>query len=301
MNGSSPERGATAADLAFLEAHVRDTQLLTGLVFDQLPRCVAALADACLAVRHVEDGRIRALGLALDRGLEREILAIAVQPAARGKGLAKRMLERLVRVHAEASPRHRALASVWPGLRDAAGLLLAAGFETSAGAVRFERGVEPLRLESAAPNLRWLDVAREPDERRRRLVAAAVAAYPGDADPHPTLSSLSAAPKGFLEVGFAGADARVVAAGYEDDAAIRLTTLFASETLKDHVAAEHLMARLVDRARAGGRRKVVVESARPVARTVQAVFRLGFRAVEAAAGFRLGPIPQRTPPHVFAV
>lgn len=301
MNGTNNGSEATAADLAFLEAHVRDTALATGLSFDQLPGFVRAARGACLVVRHVDDGRIRALGVAVDRGPEREVVAVVTQPAARGRGIARRLLDGLVRAHVAAGPKHRAVASVWPGLPDAAGLLLAGGFETSAGAVRFERGVERLTLDTPPPNLRWVDAEAEPEERRRRFAAAASAAYPGDADPARTLASLAAAERGFLTVGFAGNDARVVAAGHEDDGALRITTLFACAEIKDHVAAEHLMARLVDRARIRGRRKLVIESARPVARTVTAVFRLGFRAVEAAAGFRLGPIPERTPPHVFAV
>jgi GNAT superfamily N-acetyltransferase len=168
--------------------------------------------------------------------------------------------------------------------------------------VRFERGVEPIKPATPAPaGLRFVDAAPEPEDRRRRFAAAAAAAYPGDALVLPALESLVAAEGGVLAVGFSGNDARVVAAGYVDGSALRLVTLYAAEVLRDHGAAEHLFARLADQARAQGLKRIVVESARPTARTVATVFRLGFRAVEAAAGFRLGPIPPRTPPHVFAV
>ncbi len=301
MNGNQPELGVTATDLAFLTAHVRDTKLLTGVSFDHVPGLVAALHGACVVSRYVEEGRLRGLGVAVDRGLERDIIAVATQPAARGKGIAGRLVVNLVRAHVDARPENRALASVWPGLANAAGVLLATGFETSAGAVRFERGVDSFKPASASPGLRWVEAAGEPDDRRNRLVAAAVAAYPGEASVAASLASLSTAEGGFVTIGFAGNDARVVAAGFQNGRALRIVMLYASEVLKDHAAAEHLMARIVDRARDAGLSSLVVESARPVARTVHAIFRIGFRATEASAGFRLGPIPLRTPPHVFAV
>jgi GNAT superfamily N-acetyltransferase len=301
MLGNPSELGVTAPDLAFLTAHVRDTKLLTGVSFDHVPGLVAALRGACVVSRYVEDGRIRGVGVAVDRGLERDVIAVATQPAARGKGVAGRLLTNLVRSHVDARPENRALASVWPGLANAAGVLLATGFETSAGAVRFERGVDAFKPASAAPGLRWVEAAGEPDDRRKRLVAAAVAAYPGDASVAASLTSLSTAEGGFATIGFAGNDARVVAAGFQDGRSLRIVMLYASEVLKDHAAAEHLLARLADRARDSGLATLVVESARPVVRTVHAMFRIGFRATEASAGFRLGPIPQRTPPHVFAV
>ncbi|HYC76055.1 MAG TPA: hypothetical protein VEI02_00375 [Planctomycetota bacterium] len=301
MNGLLPEKGLTEADLEFLDAHVRDAALASGLDFGHLPWTVAAMRDACLTLRHVEGGRIRAVAIAYDRGVEREIAAVAVQPGARHRGHALRLLDGLVRPHVAASPKHRCVASVWPGVPDGAGVLLRAEFETSAGAVRFERDAAPLKPEGEPPPFRWIEAELESDEKRRRLTAAAAAAYPADADLTPTLTSLGSAANGFLSIGFAGNDARVAAAGLEENGALRITTLYAAETLKDHVAAEHLMARLVEKARKSGLRKLVIESARPTPRTVQRVFRLGFRAVEAAAGFRLGPIPTRTPPHVFAV
>jgi hypothetical protein len=300
MGELSAAPGLDEADLAFLRAHCRDTAIAGGWVAAYVPWRAEALSAACITLREKDGDRVSALAVAVDRGVERQLLAVSVHHASRGEGVGRTLLATLARQHTDRDSRNRFVASVWPGLRGGSGLLISAGYSPAPGLVRFQRRAEAFESQAPRPPLRWLDLEREPDPKREDLVRAAAAACPADYDVLPTLRALASSPLGVVTAGFTGNDVKVVAAGHRAGSALEIVTAYSAPSIRDHAFAEHALARFVSRAH-GGLEEVVIETAIPVPRAARTLLRLGFRAVEAAAGFRLGDPPRPPAPDVFLV
>jgi hypothetical protein len=300
MSDLSAAPGLDAADLEFLSAHCRDTALAGGAGIAHVPWAAEALASACIALRERDQDGVTALAIAVDRGVERQILAVAVKHASRGNGVGRTLLATLNRRHTDRDPRNRHVASVWSGVRGGAGLLISAGFSPAPGLVRFRRRAEAFESQAARPPLRWLDLEREPAPKRLELVAAAASACPGDHDMLPTLRALASSPVGFVTAGFTGNDVKVVVAGYKAGSALTIVTAYTASSVRDHAWAEHGLARVVSRAYMEVE-EVLIETPLPVPRAARTLLRLGFRAIDAAAGFRLGDPPRLAAQDVFLV
>ena len=65
------------------------------------------------------------------------------------------------------------MATLWPPSDGGAGLLISTGFEPSRALIRFRRRAEPFESQAKSPPLRWLEVHREPPEKRSVLLDAA--------------------------------------------------------------------------------------------------------------------------------
>ena len=290
MNEPAVTRGLSAPDLEFLTAHCRDLRLASGEELDHLPHVAACLSDACVTMRVVEGDRLRGLAIAIDCGIERRVFVVTVQFAARGTGLARRLLQGLVRPHLAASPKNRAVAAVWPGVTGGPGLLLSTGFDTAPGLIRFVRKTTtPLAVESPSPTLRWLWIEREPADRLPRLLTLAAAANPTDTDFGPSLAALATHQDAAILVGFAAGRRFVI------------SHLYSAESVRDHGPAEHALSRLAHRAADAGATELLLESSGPVQRAMRTLLRLDFRATEAAAGFISGPPAPHVPGDLFVI
>ncbi len=301
MNEPAITRGLSPQDLAFVVDHCRDLALSTGEQLGHLPFAAACLSPSCVVARVADGERVRGLAIAFDRGIEREVFVVTVQFAARGQGLGQKLLQALVRPHVAASSNNRVTASVWHGVKGGAGLILRAGLDPSRGVVRFVRKTDPLTTELPAPNLRWLWIEGESADRIPRLLAPAAAANPADTNVLPALEALTSHRDGAVLVGFAGNDAKVVAAGHAAGRRWNITHLFSGPSVRDHGHAEHALARLTQRAADAGAKELILESTGPAPRALRTIMRLGFEATEAAAGFRLGPPGPRVAGDLFTL
>lgn len=289
MTDFSARPGIDAADLAFLEAFQPETRDV-----------VAALGPACVVLRASANEALTGIVVALDRVIERELLALAVAPLARGAGLGSQLLLALEKQHSARDSRNRTVAAVRAPQSGGAGLLVSAGFVPASGTVRFRRRAEAFESNAPRPPARWLELARESEPKRTDLLRAAAAVYPGDRGMLPTLAALAAAPSGFVTAGFLGNDVKVVVAGHLAGSVLHVMAAYSAHAIRDHGFAEHALARVVSRGW-GEARDVEIETRLEVPRVARTLFRLGFRIVDGASGFRLGEAGKLVSADVFAV
>lgn len=289
----SSSRGASEEDLHFMEEICRDIALKNRSAMLPYPTMARALGDALIIHRvSKEDGRTVALAAGIDRGRELDLFLVAVAFSLRRSGIAGKLLDHLIREHMGVGGGRRMIANCWPGSGGGPGALLSSGFVTAPGKVRWTReGVAPV---PAAPlAAAWVELGAEPVDRRARLLGGALAAWPGDADPGPMLAALAVAPSGGAWVGLVDNEVKAVWAGTLIGDAFMVLVAYEREMARGTCLADGFNL-LLEAARKLGARRVVVESCIPTARVAPILTQLGFRSIEAAAGFLAG-----TPGHAY--
>ncbi len=290
----SGARGATIEDLAFIEDICRDIALKTRSSVLPYPAFALALGDSLIVHRATKDGRTIALATAIDRGRELDLFLIAVSFSQRRTGIAGELLDQLTAQHLKVGKSRRIFANCWPGSGGGPGALLAAGFSTAPGKVRWTRDAGPTSIPPAKVSLlQWNDLKSISLDRRARLLGAVGAAWPGDADPVPVLAALSSARDSQILIGLHNDEVKAVLAGVSVGDTFHILLGFEIETGHGE-GIDGGLAILLENAKTCGVKSLSVETAVPTARTAPTLTRLGFRSVEAAAGFLAG-----TPGHAF--
>lgn len=289
----SSSRGASEEDIHFIEEICRDIALKNRSAVLPYAALARALGDA-LVIHRVskDDGRTVALAAGIDRGRELDLFLVAVAFSHRRTGIAGRLLDHLIREHMGSGGGRRMIANCWPGSGGGPGALLSSGFCTAPGKVRWTR--DRLDPTPAAPlGATWIHLGSEPLDRRARLLGGALAAWPGDADPGPMLAALSVAPSGGAWVGLVDDEVKAVWAGTLTGDAYMVLVAYEREMARGTCLADGFN-HVLEAARKLGAKRIVAESSIPTSRVAPVLTELGFRSIEAAAGFLAG-----TPGHAY--